>query len=58
MNAFRDLAYDDWAFWIEAAESGAEFTHTGRVDYRYRSHPDQISRRTDHAAALEQIRRL
>lgn len=58
MNEFRDLLYDDWAFWIEAAQAGAEFTNTGRVDYRYRSHPEQISRRIDHSAALQEIRGL
>ena len=57
-NRFRDILYDDWAFWIEAARAGAVFTNTGRVDYRYRSHPEQISRRIDHAAALQEIRAL
>lgn len=54
-NKFRDTLYDDWAFWIEAARAGAVFSHTGRVDYRYRSHPEQISKRIDHSVARAQI---
>ena len=57
-NHFADLLYDDWAFWIQAAEAGATFTNTGRVDYRYRSHPQQMSRNIDHAQAMREIESL
>ena len=57
-NKFRDTLFDDWAFWIEAARSGAVFDYTGRVDYRYRSHPEQMTKRHSTADALAEIRAL
>lgn len=57
-NQFEDLLFDDWAFWIKAARAGAIFTSTQRVDYVYRTHPGQISKRLDSRLALEQIRAL
>lgn len=57
-NRFQDLGYDDWAFWILAAQVGAVFDATGRIDYVWRQHPAQITNRIDHGHALDQIRRL
>lgn len=54
-NPFEDVRFDDWRFWIKAARAGAAFTATGRTDYIYRVHPDQISRRIDLAAAAQEI---
>lgn len=54
-NKFRDMVFDDWGFWYEAAREGATFTHTGRVDYVYRVHDSQITRRHDHAQATSQV---
>lgn len=57
-NKFRDMVYDDWMFWIDAARSGATFDATGTVDYIYRIHPDQITARYDATAATNVVRSL
>lgn len=57
-NRFQDLFFDDWAFWIGAARGGAIFDHTGRVDYVYSVHPEQISHKINSSIAHEQIRSL
>jgi hypothetical protein len=57
-NGFEDRLYDDWSFWIKAARSGAIFDATGRVDYLYSQHPDQMTQRHDNAQALQEIRSL
>lgn len=46
-NPFRDMIYEDWAFWIESAKHGATFSATGRVDYEYRLHGGNISLTAD-----------
>lgn len=46
-NPFRDMIYEDWAFWIESAKHGATFSATGRADYEYRLHGDNISLTAD-----------
>jgi hypothetical protein len=48
-NPYRDMIYEDWAFWIEAAKNGARFTPSGRIDYEYRLHEDNISEKCDKA---------
>jgi hypothetical protein len=58
MNEFRDLLFDDWCFWIEAAREGAIFDATERVDYIYTVHPQQMTRRHDNQFALAQIQAL
>lgn len=57
-NKFRDLLFDDWAFWIEAARVGATFNATGRVDYIYSVHDQQLTRRHDQRAARALIDQL
>lgn len=57
-NKFRDLLFDDWAFWIEAARVGATFDATGRVDYIYSVHDQQLTRRHDQRAARALIDEL
>ena len=57
-NQFEDRLYDDWCFWIKAARAGAIFDATGRVDYIYSVHPDQMTRRHDNAQALAEIQAL
>jgi len=52
---YRDVAYDDWAFWRDAARNGARFAPSGRVDYEYRQHPGQFTRRTDRSTALHDL---
>ena len=34
--------FNDWAFWISCAWQGAVFGATGRKDFLYRTHPDQV----------------
>lgn len=52
---FRDMLYDDWAFWRDCAKAGAVFASSGRVDYTYRQHPGQFTARLDHALALDAL---
>ena len=48
-NPFRDMIYEDWAFWIGCAKQTTRFAHTGTVDYVYTTHDNQISARADTA---------
>lgn len=49
-GGFRDVRYDDWAFWREAAASGARFQASGTIDYIYRLHEFNASKQCDHEA--------
>lgn len=40
---FRDMIYEDWAFWIEAAKNGFTFTQTDGIEYEYRVHGANVS---------------
>ena len=40
---YRDMIYEDWAFWIEAAKHGARFQATSTIGYEYRLHGTNIS---------------
>jgi len=55
---FRDMIYEDWAFWLEAAKQNARFAATGRVDYHYRQHMDNISQHADDAYWRSIVRSL
>lgn len=44
---YRDMIYEDWAFWIEAAKHGARFQPTSRIGYEYRQHGANISEHCD-----------
>lgn len=46
-NQFRDMIYEDWAFWIGCAKQGARFKSSGRVDYIYQLHDGQITKNID-----------
>lgn len=46
-NEFRDMIFEDWAFWIGCADRGARFVSSGTVDYIYTQHEGQISARSD-----------
>ena len=54
-NPFNeDLApYEDWAFWIAAHHAGARAMPSGRVDFDYRLHDEQIQH--DDATATRRI---
>lgn len=34
--------FEDWAFWVGAQSLGATSKQTGRIDFHYAQHPDQI----------------
>lgn len=46
-NHYRDMIFEDWAFWIGCAEQGARFVASNTIDYVYTRHPSQISARAD-----------
>lgn len=49
-NPYRDMIFEDWAFWIEAAKAGATFTQSGNIDYEYRLHDHNITHNIDEQA--------
>lgn len=56
---YRDMIYEDWMFWIDAAKNGATFTQSGRIDYAYRLHGSNVSENCDKAhwnAKVEELR--
>lgn len=57
-NEFRDMIFEDWAFWIGCADRGARFVSSGRVDYIYSQHEGQISARSDTAYWTSVVRSL
>lgn len=57
-NPYRDMVFDDWAFWFDAARNGATFNATCSVDYVYRVHDDQITRKHDLRSATNAVRSL
>lgn len=40
---YRDMIYEDWAFWIDCAKQGARFQPSGTIDYDYIAHDHNIS---------------
>lgn len=48
-NHYRDMIFEDWAFWIGCAEQGARFVTSNTVDYVYTRHDGQMSARSDTA---------
>lgn len=57
-NPFRDMVYEDWAFWIEAAKAGARFHQSTSIDYEYRQHGMNISGRSDDHFWREAVRNI
>lgn len=57
-NPFKDISFDDWGFWFEAAREGATFDATGTVDYIYRVHEQQITHRINQTHAASVVRAL
>lgn len=57
-NPYRDMIFEDWAFWIGCARQTRRFAHTGTIDYIYTTHPDQISARADEAYWAQIVRSL
>lgn len=46
-SPFKDMIYEDWAFWREAAKRSAHFKPSNRIDYYYRLHGANISLHCD-----------
>lgn len=44
---YRDMIYEDWAFWIDCAKQNARFQSSGTIDYDYVMHGQNISIRAD-----------
>jgi len=57
-NHCRDMIYEDWAFWREAARAGAIFRPSGTIDYEYRIHGGNISLRADDQYWREAVRSI
>ena len=55
---YRDMICEDWMFWIDAAKNGARFQASPSIDYEYVIHGDNITLRTDLAAAEANVRSL
>lgn len=53
---YRDMICEDWMFWIDAARNGARFHASPDIDYEYVIHGDNITLRTDMAAAERNVR--
>jgi hypothetical protein len=41
--SYRDMIYEDWAFWVDCAKQNARFQPSGTIDYDYVMHTDNIS---------------
>jgi len=57
-NNYRDMIFEDWAFWIGCAKQTQKLKHTGTIDYIYTTHPHQISTRADADYWTEKVRNL
>lgn len=57
-SRYRDMIYEDWAFWIDAAKNKAKFAPSGRIDYEYGIHPGQVSETADKEHWHLEVRKL
>ena len=58
---FRDMIFEDWAFWIEAAANGAKFYRADGVHYLYNMQPTGAYQSSDWGKAelkVLEVRRL
>ena len=46
-SGFKDFIYDDWAFWIDAAQNGFSFSSSNKADYIYVEHGQQATKTSD-----------
>ena len=46
-SGFKDFIYDDWAFWIDAAQNGFSFSSSNKADYIYVEHDSQATKTSD-----------
>lgn len=57
-NEYRDMLFEDWAFWVGCARRGAIFQSSGSIDYVYAEHEEQISRGVNEAYWASVVRSL
>lgn len=57
-NPYRDMIFEDWAFWIGCAQRGASFVSLHTVDYIYTTHADQITAQVNEAYWTSVVRSL
>jgi hypothetical protein len=57
-NPYRDMIFEDWAFWIGCAQQDAHFQPSQQIDYEYTVHDQQISTRHDHNYWTQKVREL
>lgn len=55
---FRDMIYEDWAFWIDCAKQDANFKPSPTIDYEYVMHGANISIGCDDAHWRDTVRSL
>lgn len=57
-NPYRDMIFEDWAFWVGCAARGAIFQSSQRIDYVYSVHDSQISRGVNEAYWASVVRSI
>lgn len=57
-NPYRDMIYEDWAFWIGCAKQKAIFKSSPSIDYEYVVHDQQISANIDNDYWVQKVREL
>ena len=57
-NEYRDMIFEDWAFWVGCAKRGAIFQSSNSIDYVYSEHEGQISRGVNEAYWASVVRSL
>jgi hypothetical protein len=46
-NRYKDFVFDDWIFWIDASIENFTFKSSNRINYIYREHFDQSTKKID-----------
>ena len=57
-NQYKDMIYEDWAFWIGCAKQQARFLQSETIDYEYVSHGHNISEQSDDSYWQQIVRSL
>jgi len=55
---YRDMIFEDWAFWIDAAANAAKFAPSSTIDYEYAIHGSQVSENCDTALWEQRIKEI
>lgn len=51
-HPYEDMFYEDGVFWYAAAIEGATFSISPNIDYVYRVHDDQVTKRVNHIECI------